>query len=290
MPDYLQRDQAPLSASQWNLLTDAAVSTARSILVDRRFVTLVGPFGPAVEAVPAELIGGGTGGEVNLFGQAEGEAVMLEHRRFVPLPLIYKDFWLHWRDIDANRQLGFPLGIGEAAAAASSVALAEDRLVFDGDPSLDLPGLRTVEGRQTLPMRDWTVMGNAFADVVDGMRRLTATGFPGPYALVVTPLLYAELNRIFDGTGVLELEQVQKLARRGVYPSAVLPEGSALLVDSGAQNMDLAVGLDLSVAFVSSENMNYKFRVVESIVPRIRRPAAICSFVAGPGGSGGESS
>lgn len=281
MLDYLQRDQAPLARAQWNLLDQAAVETARSILVDRRFISLVGPFGPAIEAVPSDLLTGNARGQVNLFGQSEGSAVEIEHRRFLPLPLIYKDFWVHWRDIESNRRLGYPLDTGEAAAAAAAVAQAEDRLVFDGDPSLGLPGLRTVEGRQTLQMRDWGVMGNAFSDVVDGMRRLTASGFPGPYALLVTPLLYAELNRIFDGTGVLELEQVQKLARRGVYPSAVLPEGTALLVDSGAQNLDLAVGLDLSVAFVSSENLNYKFRVLESLVPRIRRPGAICSFQAG---------
>ena len=46
----------------------------------------------------------------------------------------------------------------------------------------------------------------------------------GPYALAVSPRLYADLNRIFDDSGVLELEQVEKLARRGVYPTAVLPE------------------------------------------------------------------
>lgn len=281
MHDYLQRDDAPLTSAQWTLFDQVAISTARSVLIDRRFLTLVGPFGPAVEAVPSDVITGRTRGEVDLLGRAEGQAVTIERRRFLPLPLIYKDFWVHWRDLDANDRLGYPLDPGEAAAAAAAVAQAEDRLVFDGDPALDLPGLRTAEGRQILPMRDWSIMGNAFADVVDGMRRLTASGFSGPYALIVTPLLYADLNRIFDSTGVLELEQVQKLARRGVYPTAVLPEGTALLIDSGAQNMDLAVGLDLSVAFVSSEQLNYKFRVVESLVLRIRRPAAVCSFEAG---------
>jgi len=127
-------------------------------------------------------------------------------------------------------------------------------------------------------MSDWGSMGRAFADVVEGMRALTQAGFTGPYALAVSPRLYADLNRIFDDTGVLELEQVEKLARRGVYPTAVLPEPSALLIDSGAQNLDLAVGLDLTVAYVDSSNLNHRFRVVESLVLRIRRAAAICTF------------
>jgi uncharacterized linocin/CFP29 family protein len=121
-------------------------------------------------------------------------------------------------------------------------------------------------------------MGRAFGDVVEGVRVLTQAGFTGPYALAVSPRLYADLNRIFDDSGVLELEQVEKLARRGVYPTAVLPEPTALLVDSGAQNMDLAVGLDLSTAYLESSNLNHLFRVVESLVLRMRRPGAVCTF------------
>ena len=43
-----------------------------------------------------------------------------------------------------------------------------------------------------------------------------------PFALVVSPALYAGLNRIHDGTGVLELEQVRKIATAGVYQTPVL--------------------------------------------------------------------
>ena len=57
-------------------------------------------------------------------------------------------------------------------------------------------------------------------------------------------------------------------------------EPTALLVDSGAQNMDLAVGLDLSTAYVESSNLNHLFRVVESLVLRMRRPGAVCTFEA----------
>ncbi len=110
-----------------------------------------------------------------------------------------------------------------------------------------------------------------------GVRLLTDQGFPGPYALAVSPQLYAQLHRVFDNTGVLEVEQVERLARRGVYPTSVLPEPGALLLDSGAQNMDLAVAIDLTTAFVESTNLNYRFRVLESVTLRIRRPGAICS-------------
>ena len=283
--DYLQRDQAPLGDDQWRLLDEAAIRTARGMLIGRRVIPVVGPFGPGVEVVPNDTIAGQAVGQIDLLGEDEGEAIGIEQRRFLPLPLLYKDFRLHWRDLEANRQLGLPLDIGKVSAAAAATAQAEDRLVFEGDARLGLPGLCTVEGRQVLPQSDWGEMGRAFADVVAGVQALVDHGFTGPYALVVPPRLYAQLNRVFDDTVVLELEQVEKLARRGVYPSPVLPEAAALLIDSGAQNLDLAIGLDLSLAYVESTNLNHHFRVLESLVLRVRRPGAIVSFEApaGPG-------
>ena len=281
MPEYLQRDQAPFATAEWAAIDHTVVRTAQSVLVGRRFISLVGPFGPGVEALPNDVLGGDSGGQIDLLGNAESESLSIGNRRFLPLPLLYKDFWVHWRDLESSRLIGVPLEVGKAAAAAAATAQTEDRLIFDGEPSLDLPGLRTVEGRQRVPMSDWDSMGRAFADVVEGVRVLTQAGFTGPYALAVSPRLYADLNRVFDATGVLELEQVEKLARRGVYPTAALPEPGALLLDSGAQNLDLAVGLDLSTAYVESDNLNHRLRVLESLVLRIRRPGAICTFDAG---------
>src|SRR5262249_3141768 len=87
--------------------------------------------------------------------------------------------------------------------------------------------------------------------------------------------LYAAMNRVYENTGVLELEQVQKLASSGVYRSAAIPDGRAVVVATGASNMDLVVAQDLVVAYVSTENLNHKFRVLESLVLRIKRPQSI---------------
>jgi uncharacterized linocin/CFP29 family protein len=286
MRDYLQRDQAPLSSEQWAVLDQAVVRAAQSVLIGRRIMSLVGPFGAGVEVLPSDTVRSGTLGQIDLLGEAEGEAIGIEQRRFLPLPILYTDFWVHWRDLEASTQLGTPLDVGKAIAAAAATAQTEDRLIFDGQPSLGLPGLRNVEGRQVLPMSDWDLEGRAFGDVVDGVRVLTAAGFTGPYALIVSPRLYANLNRVFDNTGVLELEQIEKLARRGVFATGILPDLTALLIDSGGQNMDLAVGVDLTVAYGESHNLNHHFRVLESLVLRIRRPGAVCTFEPGSAASG----
>ena len=128
-------------------------------------------------------------------------------------------------------------------------------------------------------------MGLAFRDVVAATQRLTEVGYYGPYALIVSPRLYTNLNRVYENTEILELEQVQKLVTDDVYRSSVLPEQTALVVATGAQNLDLVLGQDMITAFLGSEKMNYTFRVFEILVLRIKRPAAICTL--GPGAAGG---
>ncbi len=279
--DYLMRGSAPLTPEQWAVLDTTVVNTARSQLAGRRFLSLVGPFGAGLQALPDDRLAGGGGGHIDLLGQGE-DAVHIERRRYIPLPLIYKDFWLFWRDIEAAEQFHLPLDTSKAAVAASACANAEDSLIFNGDPEFDTPGLLSVDGRLHAPLRNWDTAGEAFLAVVEGIRVLTDADFYGPYALVTGPRLYARLNRIFDNSGVLELEQIEKLVRAGVYQTAVIPD-TAVLVATGAQNLDLAIGFDLTTGFVESTNLNYHFRVLESVVLRIKRPAAILTFDAPDG-------
>ena len=275
--DYLMRDSAPLTPQQWAAMDDAVIQAARAQLVGRRFIPLVGPFGAGVQALPDDRLTRG-GGHVDLLGQSD-DAVQIERRRFVALPLIYKDFWLFWRDLEAAEQFHLPIDNSKPAAAAVACANAEDSLIFNGDAEFGEPGLLTVDGRLHAALRDWGTPGEAFLAVVDGVRALTDAEFYGPYALVTSPRLYARLNRVFDGTGILEVEQIEKLVRAGVYQTAVMPD-TAVLVAVGSQNLDLAIGFDLTTALVESTNLNYRFRVLESVLLRIKRPQAIITFDA----------
>ena len=121
MPDYLQRGLAPLAPDEWAAIDQTVVRTAQSVLVGRRFISLVGPFGPGVEALPNDVLSGSGGGMLDLLGHQEGETLAIGRRSFLPLPLLYKDFWVHWRDLEASPQLGVPLDVGKSATAASGV-------------------------------------------------------------------------------------------------------------------------------------------------------------------------
>jgi uncharacterized linocin/CFP29 family protein len=278
MVDFLLRDQAPLTPEQWAQIDAAVEDVGRRSLVGRRIVPVLGPLGAGAQVVPDDIYRDADRGGLDLLGEDDVGIVRGAERRYLPIPLLYKDFRLHWRDLDANFQGCMPFDSGPATAAATVVARTEDTLIFNGDDRLGYQGLLNVAGRGVITIRDWNELGNAFRDVVTATQYLTDAGFYGPYAVVVSPRLYAAMNRVYENTGVLEIEQVQKLASAGVYRSAAIPDGRAVVIAVGASNMDLVVGQDLVAAYVESENLNHHFRVVESLILRIKRPQAVVTL------------
>ncbi|MDH7570486.1 MAG: family 1 encapsulin nanocompartment shell protein [Armatimonadota bacterium] len=156
MPDYLMRDQAPLSEEQWQQIDQAVKAAAERVLVGRRIIPLFGPFGPGVQVVPIDVFTGVEQGVVDLLAEDEGGTVHAATREYRPLPVIYKDFSLNWRDLEASTQLGLPLDVSAAAAAAVSCARAEDELIFNGltTGSTSYQGLLTAEGRNRMAMSE----------------------------------------------------------------------------------------------------------------------------------------
>ncbi|MBX5466418.1 MAG: bacteriocin family protein [Firmicutes bacterium] len=272
--DVLMRQEAPLEDADWDRLDQAVIAVARRILIGRRFLPLYGPLGGAVEVLPVNHYHGWDQGRMGTTGD-QPEPVAWAGRTYLHLPLLYKDFVLFWRDMEQSRQGGMPLDVGAAQAAAAFVAEAEDHLIFHGSAAHGVPGLLTVEGRHVLPMGDWTESGRAFADVVRAVAHLTSAGFYPPYQTVVGPSAYAELHRLYGNSGLLEADQIAKLTQRAVLVTPVLDERTAVVVALGEENCDLVVGYDLTVAYLETSAMNPRFRVLETIAPRIQRPGAI---------------
>ncbi len=272
MTGYLMRDDAPLTDGEWEKLDEVVVSVARGLLVGRRFVELAGPFGIGTEVIRLDTIeadGACTHDEAGSPCETdECEVARVASRTFIPMPLIHKDFLLSWRDIEAARQYGRGLELGPAAAAAAAVARAEDDLVIQG--------IAGAENAQSIPLSDWGTSGNALSDASAASASLAGSGFVGPYTLVVSPDLYAMLQRPYRGSGRLEYKLVEAIADGGILHTPVLGTSRALMVARGAHYLDLAMGQDMITAYLGPEGMDHRFRVLESIALRVKQPKAIC--------------
>ena len=274
-------EENPLDEREWEHLKQVVIGVARKRLVGRRIVDVHGPLGPGVQTIVHDHFTGTTIGNIGLLGEGGASEPMRSVRREAGIiPIISKDFVIHWRDIETSRMTGVPIDTSIAAGAAAFCADREDDLIFHGNGEMGYEGLTTVEGRIILGRSDWGVSGNAFADVVRATEALVGAGHYGPYALVVPPPLYSQMHRVHQGTSVLEIEHIREIVTDGVFQSPILARDRAVVVSTGAQNFDLAVAQDLTVAYLGAENMNHPFRVFESVYLRIKRHDAICTLEA----------
>ena len=282
MSDYLMRDDAPFSSEEWEKLDDLVVDVARKFLVGRRFIQLTGPLGAGVQTVPVPSVGSAEACLHDEEGCAceagECEVIEVTGHKFMSLPLIHQDFRLAWRDIEASRRMGWPLELGPAAAASAACARAEDELIFHGHPDHGYQGLLNATGCHTVPLGKWEESGQAFADIVAATEALVADGFYEPFAVVLSPALYAKTQRVARGIGRLESKLIKDVAEGGLFRSPVLAEDQGLVVALGAQNSDLVVAQDLITAYLGPENMDHTFRLMEILALRIKRPGAICTL------------
>ena len=277
MADLLARDEAPLTSTEWETIDKAVVEAGRRQLVARRFIELFGPFGAGIQDINFDALAGLGSAKIDVLGRETALPVEAIERVHEKVPLIYKDFILSWRDIETSRRLGLPLDAAPAAAASAFVAQKEDDLVFNGSADLGIEGLLTARGRNHIEARNWDEAGAAFEDVAAAIQTLVEAGFFGPYAVAISPRRFAQIHRVYANTGVLEIDQIRSLASSGVFQSPAIGD-YGLVLSTGVQNVDIAVAQDFVVGYLGHENLNHPFRVFESLVLRIKRPGAICTF------------
>jgi uncharacterized linocin/CFP29 family protein len=271
-------NENPLAPEQTEFLTQEIVREAKRTLVGRRLLGIHGPLGAGLETVNIEQYGPDEDAEIELLGRTDPTPIGGLGARVVRVPILYKDFILHWRDVAFAKKLGAPLDASRAIRAAHAVADREDTLIFEGDAKLGLEGLLNATGRSTVAKSDWTKYGNFYRDVVRATETLLNHNHHRPFALAVSAHDYARLIQQLEGQFAPEVDSILRLCDDGVFNSPTIPPGKAVLLSTGDQNFDIAVTEDLSMAFLGERDQDYPFRVYECLALRIKRPKAICTI------------
>ena len=279
MPSFIPTSD-PLTPGEWQTL-DRMVKAVGNSTVARRIIETTGPLGAGLQTVPSDTLVGITEGYKSILG-LNGTPIRPKDRKSAIVPIIFKDFISHWRDIEESRLTGQGFPRAKAAAAASCCARAEDKLVLFGHDLLGYEGLMTAKGRNSFYGLDWERPGQAFQNFTKMMKLLEEKGYGGPYAAVTHPKIYSNMHRVLPGSPLLEIVPVRELLTAGVFKSEALKPETGLVIATGKQNFELIIGVDTSAAFLGARNMNLPFRVLKSIYLRIRREDAICTFAPKP--------
>jgi uncharacterized linocin/CFP29 family protein len=222
---------------------------------------------------------------ISMYGETPAEDIIVYTRKSLVVPILHKDFRIHWRDLEASRRFRTPLDTANAEAAALVVAKLEDELILSGEIAgthrLGIEGLTTATGRQTkASVGAWATSPNAVTDITEAMELLLAENFTTPYDLLLQPSAFMDAHTFIANTGIMQIEKIRELIGGNIYvtPNLKAADGgtdSALLMKSGAENADLCVAQDLKTFYMQTVDMNHHFKVYEAVVPRIKRPKAI---------------
>jgi uncharacterized linocin/CFP29 family protein len=257
---YLAREDAPFGSDIWEALDEAMVEAAKPQLVGRRLLELEGPYGLGLKSVPLK-------DEMTDSGLIAATTL--------PLVVIYEEFDLGARDLANYEREGITLDRTPVADAAIAVAEREEDLIFNGSEELGIAGLLTADGTQSVALSDWAEVGAAIEDLIEGVTALDEAGFHGPYTLALAPARYNRLFRRYERGNQTEMEHVKALVTDGVYKAPGLGDGGVLLA-TGRQYASIVMGQDMTVGFIGPDGDRFAFTLSESLVPRIRRPDAIC--------------
>ena len=225
--------------------------------------------------------------QISMTGEEQNMDKVDLDEKYTKIPIISKDYNLHWRDILARRNNGEDLNTQHATNAARQVAEEEDKLIITGEytgwPALGIEGLATATGRNTEAGGDWSA--TYLADVSDAISELEADGYYGPYKLILNSDWYAQLRVLVGTTDSFAFQVLEDLLggpdQIVVSNSLFEADGTShnvLLIDTSPGNFELIVGADVSNYLAQLPTMNYQGKVWEAVVPVIKRPESICEI------------
>ncbi len=255
---FLTRDDAPINAKTWDIIDRTMIEAAKNVLVGRRLLTVEGPFGLGLKAIPLsdpEVI---------------SDPIISS---FLPLSLIVRDFNLSKRDLAAYEKDGVFLNTAGVARATIEVANLEDDRIFRGIK--EAPGLLNIKGSTQVKLTSWEEPGSAIDNLIQALTTLDYEGFHGPYTLALAPNRYNLLLRRMPHGNVSELEHIRTMITEGVFKAPALENGGVLMA-SGKQYASIILGQDMTVGFIGPQSERLEFNITETLTPYIRQPKAIC--------------
>lgn len=245
-------------------IEEAILDKAKAVMTARRFLDFEGPLGAGIESLQV--------GPVHDRG-VRGTRARISARRAIPIPTLYSTFELPRREIEGAIHPGVPLDTGPAEDAAEEVALAEEHLLYYGEKELGVDGIADHPNIQHVPLSDWSTPGGAIGDVIAAADELDRQKKHGPFALALAPTLYNQLFRKYEGSDVLALDHLRRLAAGGIFKSHVLEDSGVLVSpDLGP----LVCAQDLLVSFLEVRPSTVRFSVTSAVIVRLDDPAAAC--------------
>lgn len=263
--DHLLRTLAPIPSSAWELIDAEARRVLTVNLAARQLVDFTGPLGWTASSISlgrttpaaAEIVPG----------------VRAAVRSVQPLVELRAEFQLDRAELERASRGANDLDFAPLTRAATAIAHAEDRMVFDGFAGGALAGVCERSQHAALVLTDDY---DAYPAVVaDAVRLLRMAGVGGTYAIALGPRCYTGLMQAMGRGGFPVLELVRQIVGGPVVWAPAI-DGAVVLSTRGG-DFELTVGEDLSVGYARHDETSVTLYLEESLTFRVLTPeAAVC--------------
>ena len=135
-------------------------------------------------------------------------------------------------------------------------------------------GILNTKGVQKLKIGDWSTGENPYIDIVKAINMIREKGIVGRIVLALSQGLFFDLQRIQQGTGMTEAQRITNMIHN-LYNIPTIKGKKAAIICVEPQYIDLAIGVDMSTAYLEQKDLNHTFRITETVLPRIKEPEAI---------------
>ena len=310
----------PWSTNIWNAIQTAEKEETARVRIGAKFLPN-SSVDRKTESVPADKVK-----NAPLPGESKS-TLTVDEGASIQLNEIWTEFALTTQQVHGTAEAKNPehtAAVTLARRAAQYLALAQDIVISQGKDGYTTPffsqnvgfhpgkipvdgGLLSLTGEpaylspnqviQVHPLPGTppgvTYGENTFNAVTQGYSVLTAQGQPGPYALILNTVVYADLYAsVGTGSLVTTAQRVEPLVKAGLFGTGTVPPNPGsppgppyygVLVSIGGDTMDLVVGQAATTEFMQQDpNELWRFRVVERFALRVFDSSAIqvIEFVA----------
>lgn len=245
----LNRWLAPVTEAAWTEIAEEARRTFRRNSAARRVVDVSGPLGLETASVNT--------GHLRPI-EAPGAGIISSLREVVPLTQLRVPFTVSREAVEDVLRGAKDSEWQPVKDAATTLAHAEDRAVFQGYESAGIRGLLPSSSNETVIVpEDPRELPEA---VAHGLTELRLAGVEGPYALVLDASLHTEASETRDH-GYPIRSQLEQMVGQVVWAPAVT---GAYLLSTRGGDFEMVLGQDVSIGYLGHDAQSIELYLQES--------------------------
>lgn len=261
--DFLKRKLAPITESAWREIDEEAQRVLTTHLTARRVVDVADPKGFGFASVSL--------GRLHKPIQEKDSDLAYGVYQVKPLVEARIPFELTIWELDNVERGAKDVNLDALTTACKQIAEFEERAIYFGLESAQIVGILNGGAKPIKAKREPTAFLKGLAEA---SRTILANGISGPYALALSPGLWSKLVAASPSYPLkkIVLEIVDRVVQVPLLEDA-------LVVSLRGGDLELVLGQDFSVGYLSHDAKAVKLYLTESFTFMTHEPASVQKLV-----------